>query len=362
MENEQSNIPNEGGVSKKNRYIFGHIGCGNDKCEKKKMRKSIILVVLGSVIYSFGVVWLLQLGGYFSGGVTGVSQLIVGLIEKFGGSTAIRGYIGLFVAIINIPLLMIGWRGVSKHFAILTVVSIAIQSILMSLISNVTVSPFIYLLSDGGNVGGGLIDAFKGDFNILHNPTTVALENAFRANMQPGTRLLLAIIGGLITGYGAALCLKGGGSTGGMDIISNYLVMKKRIPFTKYQFLVDISIICASSLIIVENVLYTIIRLIIYMKVLQAMYQTYQTTRLEIITDKADELKKVLLEHFYHSMTIYDAVGGYTNKCKKVIEIYAINFEIPEYMALIHSVDPKAFIITTKVKMIHGNYVQRSVV
>ena len=171
----------------------------NDKCEKKKMRKSIILVVLGSVIYSFGVVWLLQLGGYFSGGVTGVSQLIVGLIEKFGGSTAIRGYIGLFVAIINIPLLMIGWRGVSKHFAILTVVSIAIQSILMSLISNVTVSPFIYLLSDGGNVGGGLIDAFKGDFNILHNPTTVALENAFRANMQPGTRLLLAIIGGLIT-------------------------------------------------------------------------------------------------------------------------------------------------------------------
>ena len=39
MENEQSNIPNEGGVSKKNRYIFGHIGGGNDKCEKKKMRK-----------------------------------------------------------------------------------------------------------------------------------------------------------------------------------------------------------------------------------------------------------------------------------------------------------------------------------
>ena len=147
-----------------------------------------------------------------------------------------------------------------------------------------------------------------------------------------------------------------------MDIISNYLVMKKRIPFTKYQFLVDISIICASSLISVENVLYTVIRLIIYMKVLQAMYQTYQTTRLEIITDKAEELKKVLLEHFYHSMTIYDAVGGYTNKCKKVIEIYAINFEIPEYMALIHSVDPKAFIITTKVKMIHGNYVQRSVI
>lgn len=74
------------------------------------------------------------------------------------------------------------------------------------------------------------------DFNILHNPTTVALENAFRANMQPGTRLLLAIIGGLITGYGAALCLKGGGSTGGMDIISNYLVMKKEFHLLNISF------------------------------------------------------------------------------------------------------------------------------
>ncbi len=349
--------------SKKSRYVFtDHIECRNDKCETNKMIKSTILVVIGSIIYSFGVVWILQLGGFFSGGVTGASQLIVGLIEKFGGSTAIRGYIGFFVGIINIPLLLIGWRGVSKHFAILTVVSIAIQSILMSLISNLSVSPFIYLLSDGGEFGGGLIDVFNGDFNIIHNAETFKLELEFSQNMQPGTRLLLAIIGGLVTGYGAAICLKGGGSTGGMDIISNYLVMKKRIPFTKYQFMFDFSIIVASSLISVENVLYTIIRLIVYMKILQSVYQTYQTTRIEVITDKAEELKKVLLEHFNHSMTIYDAIGGYTNAARKVIEIYASNFETSEYLAIIHSIDPKAFIITTKVKMISGNYVQRSVI
>ena len=61
-------------------------------------------------------------------------------------------------------------------------------------------------------------------------------------------------------------------------------------------------------------------------------------------------------------MTIYDAVGGYSNLSKKVIEIYANNFETPEYLALISEVDPKAFVITTKVKTIRGNYNQRTVV
>lgn len=331
--------------------------------QKKKMIRSICQVVLGTVIYSFGVVWILQLGGYFSGGVTGTSQLIVGLIEKFGGSTLIRNYIGVFVALINFPLLLIGWRGVSKHFVILTIISISLQSILMSLIQSTTVSPFIFLLSNGEGVGDGIVEALlEGKFNIWSNESNLALEAAFKISMQSGTRLTLAIIGGLVTGFGASLCLKGGGSTGGMDIISNYLVMKKRVPFTKYQFLVDLSIICASSLISVENVLYTVVRLIVYMKVLQALYQTYQMTRIEIITDKTEELRVALLKNFCHSMTIYDVVGGYSNKTKKVIEIYANNFETLEYLALINEIDEKAFVITSKVKTVKGNYVQKTVV
>lgn len=359
MEQEQPSVK-DNGISKKEKYVFHTLERNKNN---NQLIKSIVLVVLGTVIYCFGVVWILQLGGFFSGGVTGASQLIVGLIEKFGGPKSIRGYLGVFVGLINLPLLIIGYRGVSKHFVILTIISIVLQTVLISIIANLSVSPFIYLLSDGGKVGDGIIDIFtnKG-LSFAYNETNLLAEEAFRQNMQPGTRLLLAIIGGLVTGYGSALCLKGGGSTGGIDIISNYLVMKKRVPFTKYQFLVDMTIICASALISVENVLYTIIRLIVSMKVLQALYQAYQTTRLEIITDKSKELKEAFLEHFYHSMTIYDAVGGYTNQSKKVIEIYCMNFETPEYMALINSIDPKAFVITTKVKMIRGNYAQRSII
>ena len=62
------------------------------------------------------------------------------------------------------------------------------------------------------------------------------------------------------------------------------------------------------------------------------------------------------------TMTIYDAVGGFSNRNKKEIEVYAMNFEIPEYINIINRIDPKAFVVITKVKTIRGNYVQRTVI
>lgn len=333
------------------------------KSYNKQLIKSILCVVCGSMIYSFGLVWILELGGYVSGGVTGASQLIVDLIKKFGGQAVIENFLGVFIGLINVPLLIIGWKYVSKHFVILTIISISLQSILTSILKIYTVSPFIYFLEMTGNVDPGVIDIFtNSNFNIANNSATALLQEQFMVSMSSGTKLLLAIIGGLITGFGAALCLKGGGSTGGMDIVSNYLVMKKRMPFTQLQFVVDTIIILASGLISVENVLFTIVRLIVYIKVLQSVYQTYQMTRIEIITENEAPIKEKLLKSFNHSMTIYDAVGGYTNKSKKIIEVYVMKFEVEEYMQIIHQTDPKAFVVITQVKTIDGNYVQRTII
>lgn len=52
----------------------------------RQMRKAVISVSVGSIVYALGVVWLLQLGGFVSGGVTGISQLIVGLIKNLAAA------------------------------------------------------------------------------------------------------------------------------------------------------------------------------------------------------------------------------------------------------------------------------------
>jgi uncharacterized membrane-anchored protein YitT (DUF2179 family) len=98
------------------------------------------------------------------------------------------------------------------------------------------------------------------------------------------------------------------------------------------------------------------------MKVIEAVYKIYETIRIEIITNCVDNIKNKLFENFSHSLTIYDAVGGYTGQGKKVIEAYISNFELNEYLEIIKNEDPNAFVVISQVKTIRGNYVQRTVV
>ena len=95
-------------------------------------RKTIIMslyVVLGTLIYSIGVVWCLNLGQFFAGGVTGISQLVSHAI--FGKITP---YLGIFIALINIPLFLIGFKHVSLKFAVLTLISVGLQTVFVTLL------------------------------------------------------------------------------------------------------------------------------------------------------------------------------------------------------------------------------------
>ena len=364
-----------------------------EKVQLKKKIKAYIGVILGTIIYSIGVVWILRLGGFFSGGATGASQLIVGLFEKFNPGADITKFmsnnLGTFILLINIPLFLLGWRGVSKHFVILTAVSIILQTVIMNLLSMYTISPFVLLVQDGaiqGLVNGynettletygvtreimeflkvdstDLIDIIRsGHFNIYKSDLAFEAQSFFSAHMSTGTRLLLAVIGGFVCGLGAAICLKAGGSTGGMDIVANYLQVKKQLPFTKIQSTVDTVIILSSVIVSVENVLFTLVRLVVYMTTIDRVYKTYKTNRIEIVTSKPEELRVALLTYLGHGLTIYQCVGGFTNSQKATIVVYASSFETPLYVEAVKEVDPKAFISVTKTLMIKGNYVQKTI-
>ena len=120
------------------------------KVQLKKTIKAYLTVILGTIIYSLGVVWILRLGGFFSGGATGASQLIVGLFEKFNPDGDVTRFmsnnLGTFILLINLPLFLLGWRGVSKQFVILTAVSIILQTLVMNIVSTYTISPFVLLV------------------------------------------------------------------------------------------------------------------------------------------------------------------------------------------------------------------------
>ncbi len=330
---------------------------------KKQRTKSMVMVILGSMIYMISVLWVFQLGGFFAGGVTGCSQLIVALLGKIWPELADAGidrYFSLIFIVINIPLLVLGYKSMSKFFATLTIVSIIIQTVVSFVLSNFTVSPLVFLLEKNGI---GILDAITDpSFSMARNETTVAALEAFKVGMAQGTRLLLAVFGGLLSGLGSALCLRDGGSAGGTDILANYVMFKYKKSFVKYQFTIDIIIIVLSSLISVENVLFTVVCLIVKTFTLHLLYQTYNTTRLEIITSKPEEIRTELLNNFYHGMTIYEVTGGYSMEKRSVIEVFVSSYEVRLYRRIIMKMDPHAFVISSKVKLEKGNYIQKTIV
>ena len=295
----------------------------------KKTTKGLIYVILGSIIYTMSVVWLFNLGNFYGGGVTGVAQIIV----NFGKMFDIHLSLGILMFIINVPLFLIGFRTVSKKFAILTIVSIVVQSISTIILENINFNPF-------------------SDPEIANN------------------RLLLAILGGAAAGYGASLCLKHGGSSGGVDVISNMCMMKKSTSFTKYIFLVDFIIIAIAGFNIKDGTItyslscgvYTLIRLVVYTIALDTFYTTYRPIKLQIITTECEKMRELMLQKIYHGITIYKAVGAYTLNEKHVLEIYASTYEVNDYIAIAQYVDPKAFITACPVTTVKGNYVKKTIV
>lgn len=295
----------------------------------KKTLKAFVMVICGSIIYSTAVVWIFNLGNFLAGGAAGTAQLITGIISQLGGPQL---SLGLFIFLINVPLFLIGFRQVSKKFAILTLVSIIVQTVTVMIFENIKFNPF-------------------NDPELANN------------------RLLLALLGGGLAGLGASICLKSGGSSGGIDIISNYLMMKKNLSFTKYVFIIDFIIIVLAGFnfeggISYEfpNAVYTLIRLIIYLIVVESIYTIYRPIKLQIVTTKPEEMRELMLAKIQHGMTIYKAIGAYTMSEKTVLDIYASSFELNDYIAIAQHVDEHAFITAIPVKTIKGNYIKKTIV
>jgi uncharacterized membrane-anchored protein YitT (DUF2179 family) len=100
----------------------------------KKRDVSVVLgMLVGTLIYCLAVVWILDLGSFYAGGVTGISQIIETIVIRITGKP-ILGFKSFFIAILNVPLFLIGYKGVSKRFAILSVGSIAMQTIFIALL------------------------------------------------------------------------------------------------------------------------------------------------------------------------------------------------------------------------------------
>lgn len=303
--------------------------------EWKKNIVCVIMVTISTVIYCMGVMWFLQPASLYSGGVTGIAQLISNSCSRFFN---LKIDLGLIVFLINIPILIFGWKKVSKRFVICSVISIILQTVLMNEI--------IPVVDFGINTG--------------LNPITNVMFPGSGSEMD---LLLLSFVGGFISGVGSALALRYGTSTGGVDILAQAVSFKKNISIGFISLVVNVIIAILGAFLFGNPAVafYTIIRIIVQSVITDKVHTAYNFLKVEIVTTKTQEVSQLLLSDIGRGITIINAIGAYTHTEKSVLEIIISSYEMHRVIDDAKRVDPSVFITVSPVRRVIGNFKRKTI-
>lgn len=243
-----------------------------NKIYKNKILIRTIYFLAGLFIFSFAFTFFLLPNNFVFGGVSGISIVFK---ELFGFDTS------LFVLIVSLVLLMLSFLILGKEKTMGSILG----SLLLPLFLEITELLSKYIVFDNIEL------------------------------------LLSAVFGGFLGGVGLGLVYKAGFTTGGTDIINQIQHKLFEISLGKAMFITDI-IIVASSIFFFGFTSFMYAVVVLYI-------MTYMTDRVilgignakafYIVTEKTTEVKKFIIDKLGHSVTIFDAVGGYSKENQKVL-------------------------------------------
>ena len=78
-----------------------------------------------------------------------------------------------------------------------------------------------------------------------------------------------------------------------------------------------------------------------------------------MVFTKNKEVKKFILNELHRGVTTWDGKGAYTDEDKEVFISIVNKHEIAEVKTKIRQIDPKAFIVITKIYDVSGGYEKR---
>lgn len=277
--------------------------------------KNFALMTIGAFIYAFGIAVFLDPNHLAPGGVSGLSIILNSLI-KFG---EFQIGTGVWIFIINIPLMIIGLVVFKLGFLLGTVYVTALSSAIIEVIDR----------------------GFSAYIPDMSNHLVIA-----------------ALAGGALVALGIGLVFRGGGSTGGFDIVVKLLRRKFRHMKTGVLYLIlDFSIIVLSA-IAFQNILvamYAVITVFINSTVLDlVLYGKDNAKMVYIISDCPERVSERLIKEVETGVTLLHGEGAYTGKNKKVLMCVLHDHQYPMLRDVVKQEDKHAFLIVTKATEIYG--------
>lgn len=269
-----------------------------------KTIRDIILVMIGSFIFSAGINAFVISGNLGEGGVTGIAIV---LYYAFHISPAITNFV------LNAILIIVGYKYLSKRSTYLTIFATVLISIFL-----------------------GLTETW---------------------HVETGNVVINAVFGGTCVGLGIGIIVLAGGTTAGTVILAR-IVNKYLDISTPYALLFFDLIVVLISLTEIPLVkcLVTVMSLYIGTKVMEFVIEGLNTKKaMTIISSRPNEVAKAIDQQVGRGLTILNGHGYYTREEKDVLYVVISKTQVSRAKLIIKNIDENAFLVIHDVRDVYGN-------
>ena len=278
------------------------------KITLKEQIRRYVFMFLGSILAAVGLEIFLVPNQIIDGGVVGISIM---------ASYLTSWPLGIFIFVLNLPFIYLGYLQIGKSFAISTLFSLASLSVWVSILLP--------------------IPGFTNDV------------------------FLASIFGGIVLGIGVGLIIRYGGSLDGTEIIA--IILDKRTGFSVGEIIMFFNIFIIGSAGLVfswDKAMYSLIAYFVAFKLIDITIEGLDESKgVMIVSDHPHEIAEVLMARLGRGVTILHGQGAYSGESKQVLYSVITRLEIAKLKTIIKEIDDNAFVTINEVHDVMGGKVKK---
>ena len=281
---------------------------------RRRMRayvRKYLLLFIGAIITAVGLEIFLVPNNIIDGGVVGISIML----------SAITDYpLGMFILLLNLPFLYLGYKQIGRTFAISTAFAICCLSVWTS----------------------------------YFEPIARITDDFF----------LAAIFGGIVTGTGVGMIIRNGGSLDGTEIVA--IILDKRMTFSVGEVVMFFNLFILSSAGLVfgwDKAMYSLVAYFVISKMIDVVIKGLdESYAVMIVTDSHEEIASALMDRLGRGVTLLHGEGGYTGDAKKIVYCVVTRLEVDKLKQIALDKDENAFVSINPVKNnISGRFKKKAI-
>ncbi|WP_433946752.1 YitT family protein [Paenibacillus sp. SN-8-1] len=273
----------------------------------KRSLGSILLrcmfIIIGAVCYAVALELFLVPNNITDGGVTGISVI---------ASHFTSLPLGIFLFLLNLPFLIVGYKQIGKTFAFSTLLGIIVMSV---------------------------------STLLLHSVQAVSQETT-----------LAFVFGGMLLGLGTGIVIRAGGSLDGTEIIA--ILISRKTPFSVGEIIMILNVFILGGAGFVfgwDSALFSILAYYIAFKVIDITIDGLNESKsVWIISNNIDEIGDAIISRLGRGVTYLSGEGGFSGDPKKVIFCVVTRLEEAKLKEIVNHFDERAFLAVGNIHDVKG--------